>query len=312
MLDYDVHTPPRHSVGSQLAFLFMFTGMGIILGSLVTLFITGQYLHIPFDKIPEALTTTNDTTLLRILQPVTTFFVMAVPAIAFGLIMNRRPLQYIGFNGAISGKQFFLVIIIIVMGLLLSGSLSLVNEMLPLSKTAEAYFKNLENEYNKQMMGIANMRSVQDYILSLFIIALMPAIFEEMLFRGALQPILINLTKNAFAGILITSILFSAIHFSYYGFLPRLALGLIIGYTFYYSKNLWLASITHFLYNAIGVSQLYSLSRKGLLNPEAMNDDTISIYYGLFAAGALYGLFVMFKRESQVVISMYNFRKHKL
>ena len=269
-------------------------------------------MHVPFEKIGDALKDTNDANLLRMLQFVSTLFIMAIPATLFGFIMNRKPLQYIGFNSAISGKQVFLVIIILVMALLVSGSLSLVNEMIPVSKTAEAYFKSLEETYNKQMLGIANMKTPQDYIFSLFIIALLPGIFEEMLFRGALQPVLINLTKKAFTGILLTSIFFSAIHFSYYGFLPRLALGLIIGYVFYYSKNLWLASAMHFLYNAIGVTQLYSLSKRGLLTPEAMNDDPFSIYYGLLGAVAVYALFIFFKRESQVVISMYNFRKNKI
>ncbi|HEY2728089.1 MAG TPA: CPBP family intramembrane glutamic endopeptidase, partial [Parafilimonas sp.] len=127
--------------------------------------------------------------------------------------------------------------------------------------------------------------------------------------RGALQPIMINLTKNAFIGILITSILFSAIHMSYYGFLPRLALGLIIGYLFYFSKNLWLSSIMHFLYNAFGVTQLYALSKQGLLTSTSVNDDGFPLYYGLIAAGILYVLFIFFKRESEVVISMHNIKK---
>ena len=67
-------------------------------------------------------------------------------------------------------------------------------------------------------MAIANMKTIQDYIFSLIIIALLPALFEEMLFRGALQPIIINISKNVFAGIFITSFLFSAFHVSYYGF----------------------------------------------------------------------------------------------
>ena len=138
--------------------------------------------------------------------------------------------------------------------------------MIPYFEDCEKYFRGLEDEYNKEMLAIANMKTAGDYIVSLFVIALLPALFEEMLFRGSLQPVMINLTKNAFAGILITSILFSAIHISYYGFLPRLALGLIIGYVFYFSKNLWLSSITHFLYNAFGVTQLYMLKQARAVN----------------------------------------------
>ncbi|MGN6355230.1 MAG: lysostaphin resistance A-like protein, partial [Parafilimonas sp.] len=171
--------------------------------------------------------------------------------------------------------------------------------------------KALENEYNQEMMAIASMKSVQDYLVSLVMIALLPAIFEEMLFRGALQPVMINLSKNVFIGIFLTSFLFSAIHISYYGFLPRLALGLMIGYVFYLSKNLWLSSITHFLYNAFGVSQMYVLSMRGQLTPEAMNANNTPLIYGLLAAVSVIIIFRYFKKESEVVISMYNFHKKK-
>jgi membrane protease YdiL (CAAX protease family) len=120
---------------------------------------------------------------------------------------------------------------------------------------------------------------------------------------------MIKLTKNTFAGILITSILFSAIHLSYYGFLPRLALGLIIGYVFYFSKNLWLSSLTHFLYNFYGISEVYALSRKGLITPDDLKDGSFPLFYGLIAAMAIYVIFIFFKKESEVVISTYNLRE---
>lgn len=309
MLDHEA-TPPRHSAGSQLAILLLLTGGGIVAGAFIIAFIGMIYLQVPFEKYAEAIINTTDARLLRLLQCISAFLSMALPAIIFGLIMSRKPLQYVGFNKAISLKQVLLVIIILLMAFMLSGALSHVNEMIPISKNAETYFKKLEETYQKQVMGIANMKTWQDYAASIFIIALLPAFFEEMLFRGAFQPVMVTLTKSAFAGILITSILFSAIHFSYYGFLSRVALGFIIGYVFYYSKNLWLASIMHFLYNAIGVTQLYLLSRKGLLTPQAMNEDPLPVYYGLLAAGAVYVLFIYFRKESEVAISVYDRRKN--
>jgi membrane protease YdiL (CAAX protease family) len=310
MIDYNPQQP-KYSAASQLAILMLLTGLGLILGSFISIFIAKTFLHMPLQNLAEALKNEKNADLSRWLQFISTFFCMAVPSLVFARIMNNKPLAFIGFNGAISGKQFFLIVAIMFMALFVSEALSKVNEMIPLSSNMEKYFKGLEDEYNKDIMAIANMKTVQDYLLSLFIIAFLPAIFEEMLFRGSLQPIMINLTKNAFAGILITSILFSAIHGSYYGFLPRIALGLIIGYVFYYSKNLWLSSLTHFLYNAFGVTQMYMLSKDGMLTPEAMNDDGVSVYYGLIAAVALYGIFIFFKRESEVEISMYNYRKYK-
>lgn len=309
MFDYELNERPRFSPWAQFAILLCLSGAGLLIGSFVSIPIALSYLHVPVTELQTALLKSDNVNLARTLQFVTTFFFMALPAIVFARIVNRKPFQYIGFNSAISGKQAFILVGIVIIALVLSAVLSGLNELIPLSKSAEAYFKGLEDEYNKEVFAIANMKTTRDYILSVIIIALLPALFEEMLFRGALQPVMINITKNAFAGIFITSILFSALHVSFYGFLSRLALGLILGYIFYYSKNLWLSVIFHFLNNAIGITQLYVMSKKGLLTTDAMTDDTLPLYYGLIAIAALYGAFNFFKKESEVVISMHNLNK---
>lgn len=306
MFDYELNERPRFSPWLQFAILLCLTGVGLVIGTSISIFIALSYLHIPALQLQDALAKTENANLSRAIQFISTLFAMALPAIIFSRILNRKPFRYIGFNKAISGKQVFILIVIVIVALTLSAALSELNEMIPISKSLEQSFKKMEEEYNKEVFAIANMKTVQDYIVSLIIIALLPAIFEEMLFRGCLQPVMINITKNVFVGILITSILFSALHASFYGFLSRLALGVILGYIFYYSKNLWLPVIFHFLHNALGVTQLYALSKKGLLNSNAMSEDTLPLYYGLIALAALYFAFRIFKKESEVVISMHN------
>ena len=306
MFDYDLTERPRFSAWAQFAILLCLVGVGLIVGSVVCIPIIISNLHVPMAQLKDALLKTDNANLSRIIQFVSTFFAMALPAIIFARIVNRKPFSYVGFNSAISGKQVFILIGIVLIGLILSAALSELNAMIPLSKSLAQSFKAMEDEYDKEVFAIANMKTVQDYIISLIIIALLPAIFEEMLFRGCLQPVMINITKNALAGILITGILFSALHGSFYGFLPRFALGLILGYIFYFSKNLWLSIIFHFFNNALGITQMYALSKKGLLTQNAMNDDTLPLYYGLIALVALYFAFKIFKKESEVVISMHN------
>jgi membrane protease YdiL (CAAX protease family) len=306
MFDYDLTERPRFSPWAQFAILLCLVGVGLLVGSFVSIPIIISSLHVPITQLKDALLNSTNANLSRTIQFISTFFAMALPAIIFARIVNRKPFSYIGFNNAISGKQVFILIGIVLIGLILSAALSELNAMIPLSKSLAQSFKSMEDEYDKEVFAIANMKTVQDYIMSLIIIALLPAVFEEMLFRGCLQPVMINITKNVFAGILITGILFSALHGSFYGFLPRLALGLILGYIFYFSKNLWLSIIFHFFNNAMGITQMYALSRKGLLTQNAMNDDTLPLYYGLIAVVALYFAFKIFKKESEVVISMHN------
>lgn len=308
MFDYNIQRP-QYSPWSQFAILLTLCGFGLLLGGLISIKIASSYLHVPAHDLENAITKPENANIAILFQFLSTFLFMAVPSFVFARIINKHPFKYIGFNSAISGKQVFIIVGIVLVCIMLSGALSKLNEIIPISKNLQKYFQSKEEEYDKVVIGMAQMKTVTQYIVSLIIIALMPAIFEEMLFRGALQPIMISLTKNVLAGIVITSILFSALHGSYYGFLPRLALGMIIGYIYYLSKNLWLSTITHFLYNAFGVTQMYVLSKEGLLNSTSVSDDSFPLYYGLIAAVALYGLFIFFKKESEVVISMHNIDK---
>jgi membrane protease YdiL (CAAX protease family) len=147
------------------------------------------------------------------------------------------------------------------------------------------------------------MKSLGDYLLALLVMAAAPALFEEVLFRGGFQQIFIGWTKNAFTGILITSILFSAIHFSFYGFLPRAALGMILGYVVFYSGNLWLSVLMHFLYNGMIVTQLYMAGKQGK-NIEKTMDENMPLWLGLIAIIGVLILLQLLKKESEQIISL--------
>ena len=94
-------------------------------------------------------------------------------------------------------------------------------------------------------------------MLNLIIIAVLPAIGEELIFRGVFQKIFYGFFKSGHPAIWITSFLFSALHFQFFGFLPRFILGLVFGYLFFWSGTLWLSIIAHFVNNAVAVLGAY-------------------------------------------------------
>ncbi len=94
-------------------------------------------------------------------------------------------------------------------------------------------------------------------ILNLVMIALLPAIGEELLFRGVFQKIFCKFFRSDHWAVWITAILFSAIHFQFFGFIPRLILGLVFGYLYLWSGTLWLPVIAHFMNNAVPVIGAY-------------------------------------------------------
>ena len=96
---------------------------------------------------------------------------------------------------------------------------------------------------------ILRFSSTAEGVAVLISVAFLPALCEEWLFRGTLQPLLIRATGNVHAGVWLTAAVFSAIHLQFFGFLPRMLLGALFGYLVAHSRSLWPAIISHFVNN---------------------------------------------------------------
>jgi membrane protease YdiL (CAAX protease family) len=94
-------------------------------------------------------------------------------------------------------------------------------------------------------------------IIAMIVIAVLPAIGEEVVFRGMIQNELFRGTRNVHLSIWISAILFSAMHFQFFGFVPRVLLGALFGYLYYWSGSLMMAIVAHFVNNGISVMAMY-------------------------------------------------------
>ena len=83
------------------------------------------------------------------------------------------------------------------------------------------------------------MKGPKDLLIMIFLVGMLPAIGEELFFRGILQKLFIQIFKKAWPGIIFTAFLFSAIHMQFMGFFPRMALGIILGALYWYSGSLY-------------------------------------------------------------------------
>jgi len=102
---------------------------------------------------------------------------------------------------------------------------------------------------NKLLSGV----SWKDFMVNMLMIAIIPAVGEEFLFRGIVQKIFYEWTRRPHLAIFISAILFSTVHMQFFGFIPRMLLGVLFGYFFYWSGNIWLSVLAHFLNNAIAI-----------------------------------------------------------
>ena len=117
----------------------------------------------------------------------------------------------------------------------------------------EQWMEQKEETADNLIESLADSHTWKLMLLNLFSIALIPAIAEEFIFRGVFQNIFIKLFRSPHTAIWVTAFIFSAIHFQFFGFIPRFILGLTFGYLYFWSGTLWLPVTAHFVNNAFPV-----------------------------------------------------------
>jgi len=253
----------RFNYWGQTGILLALCGAGLIVGgfaSLIPLIGKIDITHVLHGgggsaDIMDNILKPENANALRWVQFISTLFMFFFPPFFYAWICHKKALTNLGFIHTVDSKQIVLVILIMLACTPLVDVLQRLTEMLPFSKATFAQFKAAEDEYNKQVAVIARMNNFTDYIISVIMIAFLPAVFEETFFRGGIQNLLSRWFKAPIVAIIVTSIIFSAVHGSYLGFLSRFALSFILGWMYYRTGNIWLNIVGHFTNNFFRCNQ---------------------------------------------------------
>ncbi len=293
------------SYPAQFAIFLGLTGAALIVASLASLSIWTMMTGIPFPTKTSEVLQPQFYKVNMVMQGVSTFLIFFMPVHFFAMICYRKPYHFLGYNFRFNYKQVLLVAGILILTFPLSGALSELTKMIPLPQNWEIKFKAMELARQAQEAALIHIDSLNKFIISLFVIALLPAIFEETFFRGGLQNLFTRWFKNPWAAIIITSLLFSLIHLSYYGFIVRFALGVILGCIFYYSKNLWLPILLHFLFNGVQVLALYIITITGVKGKKDL-EESFPVWAGAIALALLFYIFNLYKKTSAIELAQYD------
>lgn len=184
------------------------------------------------------------------IQAISSITIFLIPAWIFSLIVfTGRHWYFLGLRPAEKQSMYLLAIAIILFAFPTVFWFGELNQSINLP----SWMKSLEKDATAQMEALLKVDSTLDIVINVIIIALLPAICEEVCFRGALQRIMIHLFRNPWSGIIFTSMIFSALHFQFQGFLPRMFLGILLGALYWFSGSLWPSIIAHFVNNAVQV-----------------------------------------------------------
>lgn len=152
-----------------------------------------------------------------------------------------------------------------------------VNQMLPMPESMRLVAEQAE----VTIKAILQMPTVSDFVANLLLIAVLPALGEELVFRGVLQQQLMR-RMSPWAAIILTGAAFSFFHFQMDGFLPRWLLGVILGWAFWRSGRFWVPVLMHVFYNGIQVIAHYVGGADSRL-AQLDQDLDISIWAALFS-----------------------------
>lgn len=198
---------------------------------------------------------------------------------------SEEPLSYLKLSSKSKFSTFLLVLITMIVAIPGINLLTYFNQQLVLPDfmaPLENWMKASETQLEEITLKMLNVNTIQALLFNLFLIAMLPALGEELFFRGIIQKIFTE-WKSAIFAIWVAAFVFSAIHMQFYGFLPRMLLGAFFGYLVYWSGNLWLPVVAHFINNGLAVL-FYYLKFNGV---KVLDIDTIgtgeTIYIGVIS-----------------------------
>jgi len=267
------------SSASKFGILCLLILISTILHSLI-----GMFLISLFDNNGGSLIQNPDLTnqvsvnYLKLIQLFSSVGIFITPTLLYSYLTNFK------FNFfKISRQSIILVIAIMMLITPFIGMLLEWNMTIPFPEWA------LQFDFNSEAIIIAflQMGTIWDLVYTILVIAVVPAIGEELMFRGYLQQKLKNWIKNPHIAILITAFLFSAIHLHFQGIIPRFALGMLLGYLFYWSNSLWLPILAHFVNNAQAVIFSYPLFKVDNSAYSMLSDTKIDPMIAIFSLASV-------------------------
>lgn len=234
----------------------------------------------------------------RAVQFISSVITFIVGGVSVAYLIFENPKEELMISSWGGGKNYLYGIIALLALLPIVGVLNEWNQGISFPDALaplEQWMREAEDAAAELQERFLSGTSYLDLIINIVIMAITPAICEELLFRGVLQNQLEKWFKNAHIAVWVAAIIFSAIHFQFYGFLPRMVLGAALGYLLVYGKSLWLPIVAHCVNNSLAVITAWGANKLEIMKEvEAVaptyttSEDYIFLIGCIFVVGLSY------------------------
>lgn len=212
-------------------------------------------------------TVPNGWNAMMILQGTVHFFSYLLPSLLFWFFIDRKTLSDFEFKVSPSIKTWILALVLVIAFMPLNSKFIEWNGDMTFPESLsglEKWMRDKEDQLAMLTKFLTTYTSFGQLLIALFVVALLPAWGEETLFRGIIQRKFMQQWSNPHLAIWVSAAIFSAIHFQFYGFIPRMLLGAVFGYLYYWTGSLRLAIFGHFLNNGFVLLMTYLYNIKVL------------------------------------------------
>lgn len=216
------------------------------------------FFHFPLDVVNHLSSTSSVRSIqaAKIIQITTQIGLFVIPTICFAFLTSPKLSIGIGWEYHTKITGYFVVIGATILAIPFINILAEWNTELHLPdflEPLETWMRTTQATNDEMLRILAPMNSPMDVGINVLMMAILPAFGEELLFRGVLQRQFHKIVGNPHMAIMLTAIIFSAIHLQFLGFFSRAILGMLFGYLFYFSRNIWLPIIAHFINNFLAL-----------------------------------------------------------
>jgi uncharacterized protein len=245
-----------------LALVFMVVGSGI--GLFFFSYMTGM----PMMQVADFQKYLNDYPnmydAIMALQTFSTPIPFIGAAFFFWILIEKQSVQDFSLRET-SLPMLFLVGILVIGFMPFDAIFIELNQKLNLPesmKSVQDWMKKSEDATGELTKFITDFKSPSQLIVAIVVVAILAGVSEELMFRGVLQNIAIKAFKNHHVAIWFAAFWFSFIHFQFFGFIPRMLLGALFGYLYFWTKNLWIPIFAHFVNNGFTLLMVYLYKNK--------------------------------------------------
>lgn len=244
-------------------------------------------------------------TFIRGMLVIQFFGLFVVPSFLFAYFTDPKPLDYLGLKAPVKNFYYLAGALALVVALPLVDWLGAINRNVDFPGSMEGWMVKSEEDAARQIEFLLKRNTITDLLINLVVVAVFAGVGEELLFRGVLQRLLIRIFHSPLVGIVVVAFIFSAIHFQFFGFLPRFVLGIVLGYIYWYSGSLWPAIIAHFVYDAVAVIAVH-------FNPALLENNEATLFtdganwlYGSISLVLVMGIMWYMKKESDITFEKF-------